>query len=213
LSKLPAGRQRLPRQFVEQNQRDRILLAALDVFGERGYAAPTVQDLVTASSMSRATFYKHFADKEACFRAVHAEVLAWLEERARDAAMGAEGWASAVRAVCERLIVLLDDDPRLARICTVEWILAGDAVRSRHEAALERLAGALRQGRAERPGGKHLPRCLELFVLAGAMSVASRTIVYDREPDAKALVRELPEVLLVPYLGAEEARRAARRPG
>lgn len=198
----------MPRQFVEQNQRNKILLAALDVFGEIGYGAATVQDVIERARVSRATFYKYFGDKQACFRDVHEEVLAWLEEKARDAADGADDWESAVCAVCESLIVLLAEDRRLARICTVEWLLGGDEVRDGHEAALEKLAVALRRGRAMRPWGKHLPRCLESFMLAGAVSVASRTIVYELEPDAETLVRELPELILVPYLGADDASAA-----
>lgn len=213
LSKLPPGRQRLPKQFIDENRRNRIVLAALEVFGKRGYTDPTVADLLTEASVSRATFYKYFADKEACFRALHEEVLAWLEQRARDAATGAEDWRSAVVAVSRCLIGLLDEDPRLARICTVEWVLGASQVRSHHEAMVGRLAAGLREGRAECPWAEQLPQCAELFVLAGAASLISRTTVFGLGPDAEALSVELPEVILVHYLGAEEAQRAARKPG
>jgi AcrR family transcriptional regulator len=208
LAKIPPGRQRLPRQFVEQNQRNRIILAALDVFGGKGYAASTVHDLITAASLSRTTFYKYFEDKEACFRAAHEEILAWLEDEAREAARGVSDWRRAVLSVSERLIVLLSEDPRLARICTVEWVLGGDEARSRQEVALGELAAALRKGRAERSSGRSLPQALETFVLGGAVSVLSRAVVYGLEPDVESLVRELAEAILTPYLGAEEARRA-----
>jgi AcrR family transcriptional regulator len=191
----------MPKPFVEQNRRNRIILAALEVFGEQGYAGPTVKDLIGEASVSRATFYKYFPDKRACFRAVHEEVLAWLEENARDAAREAEDWQGAVRAVSRRLVRLLVEDPRLARICTVDWILGGEEVHSHHQQALERLADGLRQGRTERPQGKDLPPCLEPFLLAGAVSLVSQSVVFGFEPNAEALSRDLPDLILGFYLG------------
>ncbi len=40
----PIGR--TPRQLVEERRRRRILLGALNVFGEKGFARATVQDLI-----------------------------------------------------------------------------------------------------------------------------------------------------------------------
>ena len=36
---------------------------------EKGYEATTVADLVELSGVSRSAFYRHFADKQACFLA------------------------------------------------------------------------------------------------------------------------------------------------
>jgi AcrR family transcriptional regulator len=64
--RLPAGRHGLPREFVVQNQRERIATALVDTVAERGYNATTVAHITKAASVSRRTFYEHFADKEAC---------------------------------------------------------------------------------------------------------------------------------------------------
>ncbi len=210
LARLPDSRRRLPREFVEQNQRNRILLAALAVFGENGYSASTVQDLIVEASVSRATFYKYFRDKEECLRAVHDEVLGWLGEQARDAGRPATSWAAAVVAICGRLLALFAEDPRLARLCTVESLLGGEEVRARHEAALAELAVALRRGRSERPWGEELPSLLEPLLVAGAVSLAGRTIAFSPDPDVSGLAETLPESILLPYLGAEDARGIAR---
>ncbi|HEY2715590.1 MAG TPA: TetR/AcrR family transcriptional regulator [Solirubrobacterales bacterium] len=211
-AKLPAGRHSLPRQFVEQNQRSRILLGALDVFGGEGLAAARVQDVITGASVSRATFYKYFSDKEECMAALHEEVVSWLADEAREASGPSPDWPSAVRAVSERVVGLLAADPRVARVCAVEAPVAGDPIRRRHEAALADLAGALRKGRSERPWGKELPRSLEALLLAGALGMVSRTVVFGHRPGPKALARQLPEMLLIPYLGAEDARIAIEGP-
>ena len=45
--------------------RARLLDAARDCFGRRGYAATRIADITDAAGMSQAGFYRHFADKEA----------------------------------------------------------------------------------------------------------------------------------------------------
>jgi AcrR family transcriptional regulator len=210
LAKLPPGRNRLPREFIEQNQRNRILLAGVSVFGRKGLAGATVQDLTREALVSRATFYKYFSDKAACLRAVHSEVFAWLEEEVRAAASAAPDWPGAVRAVSARVIQLLADDPRLARLCAIESHLAGPEVQARYDEAMAELAAALGRGRSERPWGEELPQSFEPLLIAGAVTLTARTVTYRPRSAVKALAGELPEILLIPYLGVEDARRAVR---
>jgi AcrR family transcriptional regulator len=210
LARLPTDRGRLRREFVEQNQRDRILLASLEVFGTKGFAAATVKDLVAEASVSRGTFYKFFPDKDACLLGLAEEVLGWLEDEGRDAARDATDWPAAVTAVTRRMIELLREDPRVADLCGTELLLGGPEVRARRDSALEDLASALRRGREERPWGGGLPGSLESLLAQGALALATRKIVHGTERDAKALADELPQILLIPYLGAKDARRAVR---
>ncbi len=210
LARLPQDRGRLRREFVEQNQRDKILLAALTVIGTKGFAATTVKDLVDEALVSRATFYKFFPDKDACLLALVEAAVGWLEEEARDAAGGVADWADGVRVVTRRLVELFLEDPRLARLCGIELLLGGPEVRARRDAALAALAAGLRRGREERPWGKSLPRSLEPLLVQGALALVARKIAHGPDPSAKALADELPEIILISYLGAEDARRAVR---
>jgi AcrR family transcriptional regulator len=56
-----------------QHTRDLVLDAALQLFNERGYLGVRVEDIAQQAGVSRATFYKHFAERE--------QVLAELFER------------------------------------------------------------------------------------------------------------------------------------
>ncbi|MFE6646544.1 TetR/AcrR family transcriptional regulator [Nocardioides sp. NPDC057772] len=51
---------------------------------ERGYAAVTVEDIVAAADVGRATFYTHFKDKEALYDHVVSSALQELKERLAD---------------------------------------------------------------------------------------------------------------------------------
>lgn len=65
-------------------KRDAILTAAMDVFANYGFKKTTVGDIIRAAGVSRATVYKHFADKGEIFDAVvRREMLEMLAEDRR----------------------------------------------------------------------------------------------------------------------------------
>jgi len=197
-AKLPPGPHRLPRELVRENQRRRILQAALDVFAERGYPAATVKDLIRGAGVSRATFYEAFADKEACMAALHDEVLTWLSEQVAAAVAEPADWAAKVRVGVAKTIELLAEDPRLAAVCAVEALAIRVArIRARHERMVEELCRGLRAGR----NGEELPEILEPALIGGAIYLVGRSIVYREGPDAAALASELAELMLAPYSG------------
>ena len=55
--------------------RRRLLDAATEVFHKRGFVAATVDDIVNAAEVSRATFYLHYANKEAILEEISANYL------------------------------------------------------------------------------------------------------------------------------------------
>ncbi|MGN6723113.1 MAG: TetR/AcrR family transcriptional regulator [Marmoricola sp.] len=70
-SRLPRGPHGLSADEVQASQRQRILDAAMDVVGERGYPAATVADITTAAGVSRTTFYALFSNKLEAFLAAY----------------------------------------------------------------------------------------------------------------------------------------------
>jgi AcrR family transcriptional regulator len=49
----------------------RLMAALTTLLSERGYSGLTVGELASRAGVSRATFYEHFADKEACLLAAY----------------------------------------------------------------------------------------------------------------------------------------------
>lgn len=64
LSKLPPGRHGLPRDFVLENQRARLLAGTARAVYDHGYAAATIEQITAAAAVSRRTFYEHFDGKD-----------------------------------------------------------------------------------------------------------------------------------------------------
>ena len=52
-----------------------ILRAAETIFSERGYQATTLDDLVIAARISRATFYNYFPSKDELLRRMYRQVI------------------------------------------------------------------------------------------------------------------------------------------
>jgi AcrR family transcriptional regulator len=202
--------QHAPRLLMEERRRGQILLGALDVFGEKGFAPATVQDLIDESGVSRATFYRYFADREDCFAALSIAALGWLEGETRAVLDPLADWPLQVKAAAERLVGLLTEDPRVARICCVEAIFAPKQIRVRQRAGLEALAAGLRRGRAHSRWGEKLPASMEDFLVAAGVSLATRSVFRSRPP-AKDLGPEIAELILIPYLGAARARNLVRK--
>lgn len=55
----------------EPSSRTRILLGALPLFADRGFAAVSMQDIADAVGMTKAALYYHFSDKEELFGNVY----------------------------------------------------------------------------------------------------------------------------------------------
>src|SRR4029450_1349538 len=77
--------------------RERLLEAILEVSGEQGYESITVKDAIERAQTSRATFYKHFTDKEDCFAQAYTEVSEWLYRRVLFIAQRQPTWPEGLR--------------------------------------------------------------------------------------------------------------------
>ena len=211
-SRLPAGRHGLPREFVVQNQRERIITALVDTVAERGYNATTVAHITKAASVSRRTFYEHFTDKEACFLTAYEMVADHIRESMRVAAESFEEWPQQVRAALATMLRFLAGEPELARLVMIEPVAAGGEIAARHRASMQGFVEILKAGRPERAGERPLPEATEETVVGGILSLIVREISAGRAEELEKLLPDLVELTLSPYLGGEEAERLARSP-
>jgi AcrR family transcriptional regulator len=71
-------------QHAEATRRA-VLDAARSLFGRKGYAQTSVDEIADAARVTKGAVYHHFAGKEALFRAVHTEVEAEAQARTVEA--------------------------------------------------------------------------------------------------------------------------------
>jgi AcrR family transcriptional regulator len=208
--RLPAGRHGLPREFITQNQRERIITALVDTVAERGYNATTVAHITKAASVSRRTFYEHFADKEACFLAAYDMVADHIRASMRAAAESFGDWPQQVRAALATMLRFLASEPELARLTMIEPVAAGGEIAARHRASMQGFVAILKAGRPQHSGERPLPEATEETLVGGIVSLIVREISASRTADLEQLLPDLVELILAPYLGIEEAERLAR---
>ena len=98
----------------EPGTRERLVRAALDLFGERSYEATTVNEIAErAGGLTKTTFFRHFTDKREVLFAgqeIHARVLAEAIAASPETAAPLEAMATAVDALAG---TFTDDRPEL----------------------------------------------------------------------------------------------------
>jgi AcrR family transcriptional regulator len=204
----PPGRQRLSREFIARHQRARIVAALAEETMDRGYRAVTVADIVRRAGIARNTFYDNFASKEDCFLATQDFAVEESLRRVVDAAAEEQGWEARLAAGLGAFLSYVASEPALARTCIVEALSAGPAAQERYEQSLQAFIPLLRIGREESPHGEDLPETLEETIIGGMFWVIYQRIVLGETDQIEALLPDLVDFALTPYIGAESAQRA-----
>jgi AcrR family transcriptional regulator len=207
----PPGRQRLSREFIARHQRARIVTALAEETMDRGYRAVTVADIVRRAGIARNTFYDNFSSKEDCFLATQDFAVEEALKRVVDAAAEIDGWEARLAAGLGAFLGYVASEPALARTCIVEALSAGDAAQERYEQSLQSFVPLLRIGREDSPHGDELPETLEETIIGGIFWVIYQRIVLGETEKIEALLPDLVDFALTPYIGAESAQRATAR--
>ena len=178
---------------------------------ERGYRAVTVADIVRRAGIARNTFYDNFASKEDCFLATQEYAVEESLQRIVDASTAADNWEDRLVAGLGAFLKYVASEPALARTCIVEALSAGPAAQERYEASLKSFVPLLRVGREYSPHGEDLPDTLEETIAGGIFWVIYQRIVLAETEQIEALLPDLVDFALTPYIGAESAQRATAR--
>ncbi|HEU4737044.1 MAG TPA: TetR/AcrR family transcriptional regulator [Solirubrobacterales bacterium] len=142
--RLPPGRHGLPREFVVENQRERLLNGVVEAVAEHGYNATTIGAITAAAQISRRTFYEYFRDKEGCFLAAYEMIDAHVRESMLAAGDPAAPWPEQVEARLAALLEVLSRDLAVARFYLTEPLAAGGEISARYRDAMQLLAETIR---------------------------------------------------------------------
>ncbi len=209
LSKLPPGRHLIPSDYVSQNQRERILLATSELVAERGYQKTTIELIAKTSRVALATFYEHFPSKEECFLAAFDESVAAAKEVFAELLDSEQPWQEQISSGLEIFLEMVVKEQARAKLCIVEAQAAGTASLARYQEMLESVAPKLCEGREFNSRASRLPDGLEVAIAGGIVWLVHQRLVADDVDDLMALLPEMLQVTLTPYVGEVEAGRAA----
>lgn len=211
LPRLPPGRHGLPREFVEQNQLDRLAAGTLRTVVEHGYAKTTVIKISAAAGVSRRTFYSYYKGKQEAVFDVYARVSDFLIGVMAEAGAGRRGWPAAVRAELGTLLETFAANPDLARFTLIAPPSAGSQLADVYAGFLERLLNLLAEGRPKRARRPSVGT--EHGLAGGLAALIVEEVEAGRGEQLPELLPDLLELILTPYLGRERAIEEARPGG
>jgi AcrR family transcriptional regulator len=170
--------------------------AGRTLFGERGFAAAPLDEVVRRAGVTKGALYHHFENKEALFRAVFEDVEADLVRTVMTAAGASAAPRDRLRSGVRAFLVACQD-PDVQRIvlqdapAVLGWA-AWRAVDDCHFSALLRdgLDAAMTQAGSARPVGLVAP------ILRGALSEAAQLAGHSTGPEALAQVLDVIDGLL-----------------
>jgi AcrR family transcriptional regulator len=194
------------------DDRELLVAAVAKVVAEQGYARLTVDRVVRAAGVSRATFEEHFESLEQGLIAAQDAFLErlWLDVTA--ACEGPDPWPDKVRSALDAVLSALVEASALARVFAIEGVAVTLALAERQHQSLDRLAELLREGRHLYPLAASLPETTERALVGGISSIVTRHLLVEDPQAIDQLESELVMLVLLPYLGEEEACRVAASP-
>jgi AcrR family transcriptional regulator len=209
LPRLPPGRHGLPREFVVENQRQRIAAGMIQAIAKDGYVATSVAQVIAAAGVSRRTFYDYYRDKDDAFFDVYRQVTDFLGTAMVEAGASRRGgWGARVKAELAALLDCFGESPNLVRFCLVAPPAAGGDVAVAHRQFLEQLLKIFRDGRPK--SAKRPPPASEYGAVGGLAALIVAANEDGGREAVEQLLPELTELILTPYLGREAAVRTSR---
>jgi AcrR family transcriptional regulator len=189
-----------------------MLAAAVEAVGEVGYARMSVAQVIGRARVSRKTFYDVFSDREDCFLTAFSQAVEQARAVATEAYGRESGWLDGIRSALASLLVFMDDEPGLAKLCIVEALGASEGVLEDRARVLDELARVIDRGRFVASGTSE-PHDVTAEGVVGAVFAVVHARVLDggREPLAD-LLGPLMSMIVLPYLGAKAASRELTRP-
>lgn len=210
---LPSSKRAYRGQSQEERQserRRRLIAAAIDVYGERGYHNATVKAVCEAAGLTERYFYESFPNSEglliASFNAVTYSVLG---EALRAAEAAGRGRVARSRAMLNAYFSALQRGPHAARMFLVEIRGVSRAVDQAFDAAL--VAVGREVVRMIAPANALDDELLQAGVIGGVIHIALRWIANGYQPPLATAVESA--LRLGTVLGRTPRRAGTMIPG
>jgi AcrR family transcriptional regulator len=202
---LPPGRPRLSEQEIGENHRLRILYATARMAELKGYSATTVAEITRLASVDGRVFYRHFADKQEAFAAVHEVGFQQVMDVTAKAFFAAEGWPQRSWEAARALTGLLQANPLVAHVGFVEAYAGGQATVQRIEDSHTAFMFFLQEGLVHTKPGETPSRVAMEAIIASVFEVIYLQTRGDGELQIAGALPHVAHLWLTPFLGVDGA--------
>lgn len=165
--------------------------AALELVGEDGIEALTLERLSSRAGLSPKEVGAHYPSAEACLYETYEEVSRSVLADFAAAFATERGWRRALTAGARSLLERMAAHPAEARLCFQEILRGDHELLRRREAARQRMIDLFVDELRRRVGEEDVPRTqIELLIGAGFQAIAA-AVAEGRVAELPALVPEL----------------------
>ncbi len=194
-----------PGQRGRRPPRERILNAMLVTSGELGFEQVAVRHVIERAQTSRATFYKHFTDREDCFAQAYGDAGEWVYRRMVGAAKRQPSWREGLRAALAELLEFCANQPAIAKALVVEVHAAGERSLAQRRDLMERLSRALDSARREIPSRQAPPPITSDFIVGAIDTLLAAKLLDGDAEHAPEMLAGLLHFVVMQYLGESAA--------
>ena len=180
----------MSRAEVAASQRARLMQAMVEVVGEIGYAETNVRKVLGRAGVSRKTFYELYVSKQDCLFAIYDAAAQSLRAAVQAALQRGVTPQERLDAVTDSVLVWVDAEPDLARLCLVEVPSSGVDGQRRLTATLSWLSSVV----ADVLGDLDVPDVLPELLVGGTHQMIVHRLVNDGADHVPALAGDLSEV-------------------
>ena len=172
-----------------KSTRDRLIAAATELFGERGYDGTSIGAVLESAGVARGALYHHFPSKEALFDAVLERVVAGIAATTAEAARAADDPLESLRAGCNAWLELALD-PAVQRIALLDPPVVVGWTRWRELDEQHTLGGLKRTLQRIADDGRLPEASVDVLAHMVLAAVAEAALLIARAEDPEAALSE-----------------------
>lgn len=166
------GAAKAPRTARGERTLRKILDAAREEFGERGFSDSSIVGITQRAGVALGTFYTYFESKEALFQALVRDMSAQVRDTVGPAFLGASDGLDGERRALDTFLNFVRDHRDIYRIIDESEFVDPVAYREHYETTASRIAARLRTARDRNEIGPEFSD-LDLDILAWGMMGAN----------------------------------------
>lgn len=178
------------------------MLAAI---AERSYAKVTVDDVLLRTGASRATFYRHFANKEECFAVAAEGEVDRLADELLAAAREAETCREGLRRALVALYRFAERRPGALQTLVFYRHALPEHAQLKHQEAFGRLTRALDSARRENDSRHPSPPWFAETMVSATGFVVAQALMRGDAADLRATIRGLAHLFVLLSFDEEAA--------
>ena len=179
-------------ETVIHEHRHRLLEGMAHAVAAKGYADTTIADIVSEASVSRRTFYEHFATKAECLVALYEAASHNALKVLRDSIDPTHEWQTQVERALTAYLGCMAQNPVLMRTLFIEILgLGTDGLQARrrvNQEIADFMLGVVNGGEATQKRTKPLPPGMAMAVVGGINELILQYIEQDRVAHLHELV-------------------------